>query len=96
VRDERLPGGDHRSGPAARRCEHVRVQDRNFVRAFTSDYRVIQSPSTPGPGVIRLECIRPAGNGHRRTALRARHRTAPVEHSTTEHGTIEHSTIEET
>ena len=39
-------GRASRDGPR----EHVHVQDRNFVRAFTSDYRVIQSPSTPGPG----------------------------------------------
>ena len=39
-----------RASATARR-EHRSGQDRNFVRAFTSDYRVPQSPSTPNPGV---------------------------------------------
>jgi redox-sensing transcriptional repressor len=51
-RDERQSWGDHRSSATCGPREHVVVQDRNFVRAFTSDYRVMQSPSTPGPGVF--------------------------------------------
>jgi redox-sensing transcriptional repressor len=50
--DERQSWDDHRSSVGSGPLEHARVQDRNFVRAFTSDYRVIQSPSTPGPGVF--------------------------------------------
>jgi redox-sensing transcriptional repressor len=62
-RDERQSWGDHRSGAACGPREHVVVQDRNFVRAFTSDYRVMQSPSTPGPGVFGSN---PSGEAVRR------------------------------
>jgi redox-sensing transcriptional repressor len=73
-RDERLSGDDHRSSVARGPRGHARVQDRNFVRAFTSDYRVIQSQSTPGPGVFGSNPSGEAVHCHRRHHRAQQHR----------------------
>jgi redox-sensing transcriptional repressor len=57
---ERAMVRDHRSGVGWGRREQDPAQDRNFVRAFTSDYRVSLSPSTPNPG-YSYRCFRLMG-----------------------------------
>jgi hypothetical protein len=75
--DERQSWDDHRSSVGSGPLEHARVQDRNFVRAFTSDYRVFQSPSTPDPGVTRPGALGSVGCVFRvaRDAAKSEYRT---------------------
>jgi hypothetical protein len=77
--DERASPGDHRSWSGNYPAEHDLVQDRNFVRAFTSDYRVFQSPSTPDPGVTR-----PGALGSVGCVVRVARDVAKSEYSTIE------------
>jgi hypothetical protein len=73
-RDERQSRDDHRSSAAHVSRVHDHLQDRNFVRAFTSDYRVIQSQSTPGPGVFGSNPSGEAVRRHRRQHRAQQHR----------------------